>query len=71
MADASDPQYAPDRRTIGRRVFLGALAVGSIARVPPIPAVATTIGEPAQDRCKALYRNSSDVETFYRVNRYP
>jgi TPR repeat protein len=30
MADAPDAQFAPDRRTIGRRVFLGALAVGSI-----------------------------------------
>jgi uncharacterized protein YcfJ len=71
MTHAPNPEFASERGTIGRRVFLGALAVGPIASVAPVAVVATATSETIQDRCKALYRDSPHVETFYRVNRYP
>jgi hypothetical protein len=70
MIYSSDQQFAFQRDAIGRRGFLGS-AIGSIASIAPVPIVASEIGETAQNRCKALYRKSPDIEAFYRVNRYP
>jgi hypothetical protein len=67
-----NPLSAPEWGTIGRRVFLDLLAIGAIASVAPVPLVAAVSAREDSDaRTKALYRSSADVETFYRVNRYP
>jgi hypothetical protein len=59
------------RGTIPRRAVLGALTAGSIAGLAPLSAAAKVTDEIDQDRRKARYRESEDVKTFYRVNRYP
>jgi hypothetical protein len=75
MVHKPNLQSVPERGNIGRRAVLGALAAGSIggsmASLAPIPAAASTAGEIDQDRRKARYRESEEVKTFYRVNRYP
>ena len=59
-----------NRGAIERRALLGGVAAGSIAGVlDPVTAEADT--EINQDRRKARYRETQDVKTFYRVNRYP
>ena len=54
-----------------RRNFLRALAAGGAAAAAPFaPAVADT--ETNTEKRKARYQaNSPEVQTFYRVNRYP
>ena len=59
---------------IGRRDILRGLAVGTAAAAAsatlPLPAAADT--ENATEKRKARYRaDSPEVQTFYRVNRYP
>jgi hypothetical protein len=59
---------------IGRRDVLRVLTVGTVAAAagtaPLTPAVADT--ETNTEKRKARYRaNSPEVQTFYRVNRYP
>ena len=60
--------------TLARRALLRVLAVGGAATaagcVPLAPAA--THGESYTDKRKARYQpNSPEVQTFYRVNRYP
>jgi len=64
-------QSVSERANIGRRRFLGVLAAGSMAGVAPRAAAARAADETDQGRRKAGYRESQDVKTFYRVNRYP
>jgi hypothetical protein len=71
MVHKPNLQSVPGRGAIGRRAVLGALAAGSIASLAPIPAAASAAGEIDQDRRRARYRESEEVKTFYRVNRYP
>jgi hypothetical protein len=70
MVHKPNLQSVPGRGAIGRRAVLGALG-GSIASLAPIPAAASAAGEIDQDRRRARYRESEEVKTFYRVNRYP
>ena len=66
----TNPKSVHDRESIGRHALLGGVAAGSIAGVfYPVTAVADA--ELNQDRRKARYRKTQDVETFYQVNRYP
>jgi len=62
-----------ERKTgLGRRQFLGALGAGAAATVAaPLAskAVADTVSN--DDKRKAQYRESDEVKTYYRVNRYP
>jgi hypothetical protein len=61
--------YLPDLK-VGRRRFFGMLAFGAAAAATnaPIPVEAKDF----PDRRKARYRaDSREVQTFYRVNRYP
>jgi hypothetical protein len=71
MVHKPNLQSVPGRGAIGRRAVLGALAAGSIASLAPIPVTASAVGEIDQDRRRARYRESEEVKTFYRVNRYP
>ena len=62
-----------ERKTgLGRRQFLGALGTGAAATVvSPLAseAVADTVSN--DEKRKAQYRESDEVKTYYRVNRYP
>jgi hypothetical protein len=71
MVQKPSPQSVPERGAMGRRVFLGALAAGSIASVAPQALAESAADKIADDRRKARYRESEEVRTFYRVNRYP
>jgi hypothetical protein len=59
---------------IGRRALLHGLAIGTVAATTAatntLPAKADT--ETPDERRKARYQaHSPEVQTFYRVNRYP
>jgi hypothetical protein len=60
--------------TIGRRDLLRLLAAGAgaaAANAAPEAAVAAEIADAAKKRRARYQPNSPDVQTFYRVNRYP
>jgi hypothetical protein len=59
------------RLEVHRRKFLGVVIGGGAAAAAPLsPAMADT-GSDA-DKRKALYQaDAPEVQTFYRVNRYP
>ena len=63
------------KRPVGRRVFLRTLGVGATAAVAssgPLAGEARADTETNDEKRKARYRaNSPEVQTFYRVNRYP
>jgi len=57
---------------IGRRNFLQALGAGAVLSTGAPFATQAVAAESDADRKKARYRaNSTDVQRFYRVNRYP
>jgi hypothetical protein len=60
------------RSRIGRRNFLQARGAG-VAFTTGVPfATEAVASESDADRKKARYQaNSTDVQSFYRVNRYP
>jgi hypothetical protein len=63
-----------NKMTVRRRAFLGIIATGGLtaasAAVPfGISAVADT--ESHDEKRKPRYRESQEVRTYYRVNRYP
>lgn len=58
--------------TLGRRQFFRALGAGVAATATaPLAAEALADGESDDERRKARYRESDEVKTYYRVNRYP
>ena len=61
--------------TVGRREFLRALGAGAgvaVTAAAPLATEAKADSESNEDKRKARYKpNSADVQTFYRVNRYP
>lgn len=61
--------------TVGRREFLRALGAGAgvaVTAAAPLATEAKADSESSADKRKARYTpNSADVQTFYRVNRYP
>ena len=60
--------------TLGRREFLRTLGVGTVAAAASGPLVneAHADTETNDEKRKARYRpDSAEVQTFYRVNRYP
>ncbi len=63
------------RGNVARREFLGILGVGaSVAAIaaPLLPTGARADTENDAEKRKARYQaNSSEIQTFYRVNRYP
>jgi hypothetical protein len=59
---------------IGRRDLLRALAVGAgaaAASAAPLASAAAKTGDAAKERKARYQANSPEVQTFYRVNRYP
>jgi len=59
------------KTTLGRREFLRALGVGAAAAAPLVTE-AKADSESNDEKRKARYQaNSAEVQTFYRVNRYP
>jgi len=72
LADRRSPMHEPRKFTIRRRDLLvavtasGAAAAMGAASIPPADAVRR------RDKRKPQYRaDSPEVQTFYRVNRYP
>jgi hypothetical protein len=62
-------------RTLGRREFLRTLGAGATvaaAAATPLAGEARADTESNDEKRKARYQaNSPEVQTFYRVNRYP
>jgi hypothetical protein len=58
---------------IGRRNFLQALSAGAVlATGAPFATQAVADTENNDEKRKARYKaNSADVQSYYRVNRYP
>ena len=58
----------------GRRAFLRALGAGTAVAITasgPSAQEAAADTESNDERRKSRYRETEDVKTFYRVNRYP
>jgi hypothetical protein len=58
---------------LGRRDFLRALGVGvAVTSAPPLATQAVADTENNDEKRKARYKaDSAEVQTYYRVNRYP
>jgi len=76
-----EPKATPDRakttgrQELGRREFLRTLGAGATvaaAAAGPLAAEARADTETNDEKRKSRYQaNSAEVQTFYRVNRYP
>jgi hypothetical protein len=63
---------ADDKTKIGRRRFFRALGAGAAAgAVAPLATEALADSESNDEKRKARYRETEEVKTYYRVNRYP
>jgi hypothetical protein len=64
-----------DKKTIGRRDVLRALGAGAglaVTAAAPLATPAHADSENNDEKRKARYQaNSKEVQTYYRVNRYP
>ena len=63
-----------DNRKVGRRDFLRALGAGAgvaATAAAPLATEARADSESNDEKRKARYRETDEVKTFYRVNRYP
>ena len=56
---------------VGRRRFFQALGGVTAAAAIPLAPRAQADSESDDDKRKARYRESDEVKTYYRVNRYP
>jgi hypothetical protein len=69
------PMKKQRSRTLGRREFLRTLGAGATvaaAAATPLAGEARADIESNDEKRKARYQaNSPEVQTFYRVNRYP
>ena len=60
------------KTALGRRQFFRVLGAGATAGlVAPLATKAMADNESVEEKKKAQYRESQEVKTFYRVNRYP
>ncbi len=60
------------RFSLGRRQLFRAIALGAAASAAPLAAPdAFADSESNDEKRKARYRESEEVKSFYRVNRYP
>lgn len=64
-----------DKRAIGRRDVLRALGAGAgvaVTTAAPLAIPAHADSENNDEKRKSRYQaNSKDIQTYYRVNRYP
>ena len=68
----TDKAKASDQTTLGRRRFFRALGGGVAAGVvTPFATGALADSESDDEKRKSRYRESDEVKTYYRVNRYP
>ena len=64
---------AQGRKGPGRRELLRILGVGAVAGAAAVPLAieAEADGVSNDEKRKARYRETEEVKTYYRVNRYP
>jgi hypothetical protein len=63
---------AQDKTSIGRRNFFRLVGTSAAAGVmAPLGREAAADSENEDEKRKARYRESEEVKTYYRVNRYP
>jgi hypothetical protein len=63
---------AEDKTTVGRRSFFRLVGTGAAAgAMAPLGRRAAADSETADEKRKPRYRESEEVKTYYRVNRYP
>ena len=63
---------AQDRTTVARRSFFRVIGTGAAAgALAPLGNQAAADSEKEDEKRKARYRESDEVKTYYRVNRYP
>jgi hypothetical protein len=59
---------------LGRRDFLRALGAGAgvaVTAAAPVATEAVADSESNDEKRKSRYKETENVKTFYRVNRYP
>jgi hypothetical protein len=59
------------KMSLGRRRFFRVLATGAAATAIPLAGEAVADTETSDEKRKARYKESDEVKTYYRVNRYP
>jgi hypothetical protein len=61
--------------TVGRRDFLRNVGIGAVgagaAMASPLTGTAHADTETYDEKRKARYKETDEVKTYYRVNRYP
>ena len=63
---------AQDKTGVGRRRLFRLLGAGvATGAIAPVTGEAKADSETADDKRKPRYRESAEVKTYYRVNRYP
>jgi hypothetical protein len=61
-----------DKTVLKRREFFKAISIGAVvASTIPLATEVRADSESNQDKRKTRYRETDEVKTFYRVNRYP
>jgi hypothetical protein len=63
-----------DKATVARRDFLRVLATGAGAAAVsagPLSTAAVADSETNDEKRKSRYKETDNVKTYYRVNRYP
>lgn len=66
----NDNKAVVDRRDILRGFGLGALGAG-VVLASPLATPAQADSETNDEKRKARYKETEEVKTYYRVNRYP
>jgi len=63
---------AQEKTSVGRRGFFRLIGTGAAASATaPLGRGAAADSEKEDEKRKARYRESDEVKTYYRVNRYP
>jgi hypothetical protein len=60
------------KQAVGRRRFFKTIGAGAVAAASlPLATEAVADTETDAEKRKARYRETDEVKTYYRVNRYP
>ncbi len=63
---------AQNKTSFGRRQLFRVLGIGAVAAATtPLASEAVADSESDEEKRKARYRETEEVKTYYRVNRYP